>query len=169
VAHAIELGHIFKLGTKYSEALGATFLDENGSSRPIIMGSYGIGVERIIASHLEQSHDEHGIVWNKALAPYDIHVIAASMNNKQSVLVSNQLYRALTEQGIETLFDDRANVSAGFKFKDADLMGIPIQLVVGERGLKENKVEIKRRRSGERTLVAVEEAVDTLKKILESD
>ena len=169
VAHAIELGHIFKLGTKYSEALGATFLDENGSSKPIIMGSYGIGIERIIASHLEQSHDEHGIVWNKALAPYDIHVIAASMNNKQSVLVSNQLYRALTEQGIETLFDDRANVSAGFKFKDADLMGIPIQLIVGERGLKENKVEVKKRRSGERTLVAVEEAVDTLKKILETD
>jgi len=169
VAHAIELGHIFKLGTKYSEALGATFLDENGSSKPIIMGSYGIGIERIIASHLEQSHDEHGIVWSKALAPYDIHVIAASMNNKQSVLVSNQLYRALTEQGIETLFDDRANVSAGFKFKDADLMGIPIQLIVGERGLKENKVEVKKRRSGERTLVAVEEAVDTLKKILETD
>ena len=169
VAHAIELGHIFKLGTKYSEALGATFLDENGSSKPIIMGSYGIGIERIIASHLEQSHDEHGIVWSKALAPYDIHVIAASMNNKQSVLVSNQLYRALTEQGIETLFDDRANVSAGFKFKDADLMGIPIQLIVGEKGLKENKVEVKKRRSGERTLVVVEEAVDTLKKILETD
>ena len=169
VAHAIELGHIFKLGTKYSEALGATFLDENGASRPIIMGSYGIGVERIIACLLEQSHDEHGIIWNKALAPYDVHVIAASMNNKQAVLVSNQLYKGLTERGIETLFDDRPNVTAGFKFKDADLIGIPIQVVVGERGLKDNKVEVKKRRSGERTFVAVEDAVESLKKLLESE
>jgi len=169
VAHAIELGHIFKLGTKYSEALGATFLDENGASKPIIMGSYGIGVERIIASFLEQSHDEHGIIWNKALAPYHVHVIAASMNNKEAVLVSNQLYRSLTEGGVEAVFDDRPNVSAGFKFKDADLIGVPIQLIVGEKGLREKKVEIKKRRSGERTLVPVDEAVEAVKQILESE
>jgi len=169
VTHAIEIGHIFKLGTKYSEALGATFLDENGASKPIVMGSYGIGVERIIATHIEQSHDEHGIIWNKALGPFDVHIIAASMNSKQAVLVSNQIYRALTEQGFEVLFDDRPNVTAGFKFKDADLIGIPLQLIVGERGLRDNKVEIKERRSGERTLVPIEEAVESLKKRIESE
>jgi prolyl-tRNA synthetase len=169
VMHAIEIGHIFKLGTKYSEALGATFLDENGVSKPIVMGSYGIGVERIVATFIEQSHDENGIIWNKALTPYDVHIVAASMNNKEAVLVSNQLYRSLTEQGIDVLFDDRANVTAGFKFKDADLLGVPLQLVVGEKGLRDKKVEIKRRSSGERTLVAVEEAVEALKKLLESE
>ncbi len=169
VTNAIEIGHIFKLGTKYSEALNATFLDETGAGKPIVMGSYGIGVERIIACHLEQSHDEHGIVWNKALAPFDVHLIAASMNNKQAVLVSNQLYRALTEQKIDVLFDDRPNASAGFKFKDADLIGIPLQVIVGERGLKENKVEIKNRRSGEREQVSVETVVQDIRRLLEAE
>lgn len=168
VTNAIELGHIFKLGTKYSEALGATYLDENGVGKPIVMGSYGIGVERIIACHLEQSHDEHGIIWNKALTPYDVHVIAASMNNKQAVLVSNQLYKRLGEHGMEALFDDRPNVSAGVKFKDADLVGIPLQVIVGERGLKENKIEIKKRKSGERILVSVDEGVEAVKKLSDS-
>ena len=166
VTNAIELGHIFKLGTKYSEALGATFLDENGKSKPIVMGSYGIGIERIIACHIEQSHDENGIIWDKALAPFSVHVITASMNNKDAVLVSNQLYRALTEAGVETIFDDRPSVTAGFKFKDADLMGMPFQLIVGEKGLREKKVEIKRRSTGERLLVPVDDAVPTIKKLL---
>jgi prolyl-tRNA synthetase len=166
VTNAIELGHIFKLGTKYSEALGATFLDENGQSRPIVMGSYGIGIERIIACHIEQSHDDNGIIWDKALAPFSVHIIAASMNNKDAVLVSNQLYRSLTESGIETLFDDRPSVTAGFKFKDADLMGMPFQLIVGEKGLREKRVEIKRRANGERLMVPIDDAVPALKKLL---
>ena len=169
VTHAIEIGHIFKLGTKYSEALGATFLDENGASKPIVMGSYGIGVERIIATHIEQSHDKDGIIWNKALTPFDVHIIAASMNNKDAVLISNKLYKSLTEVGIEAIFDERPNVTAGFKFKDADLLGIPLQLIVGEKGLRNNKVEIKKRRSGERILVAIDEAAEILKKLLESE
>lgn len=166
ITKGIEIGHIFKLGTKYAEALNAVFLDENGQSKPIIMGSYGIGIERIIASHIERSHDEHGIVWNKALAPYHVHVIAASMNSKQTVLVANQIYRALSEAGLETLFDDRANVSAGFKFKDADLMGMPFQVIIGERGLKDNKVEIKHRGTGERTMVAAEDLVSRIQTML---
>ncbi len=166
VTHGIEMGHIFKLGTKYSEALGAKFLDENGQSLPIVMGSYGIGVERIIAAHIEQSHDENGIIWNRALAPYHVHVIAVSMNSKETVLASNQVYRALTEAGVETLFDDRSNVSAGFKFKDADLLGMPFQAIVGEKGLKNKQIEIKRRSTGERMMVAVDDVVSTVKKLL---
>jgi prolyl-tRNA synthetase len=166
VTNAIELGHIFKLGTKYSEALNARFLDENGQSQPIIMGSYGIGIERIIAAHIEQSHDEKGIIWNTALAPYHVHVIAVSMNSKETVLTANQLYRALTEAGIETLFDDRSNASPGFKFMDADLLGMPFQVIVGEKGLRNKQVEVKRRATGERTMVAVDEIVETMKQLL---
>lgn len=166
ITHAIELGHIFKLGTKYADALNATYLDENGQSKPIIMGSYGIGIERIIACHIEQSHDDNGIVWNTALAPYQVHVIAINMNNKDIVLHSNQIYRTLTESGIETLFDDRSSVTAGFKFNDADLLGMPFQIIVGEKGLKNNQVEVKRRKTGERTMVALSEIIPTIKKLL---
>jgi prolyl-tRNA synthetase len=166
VTHAIEIGHIFKLGTKYSELLNATVLDENGQSKPIIMGSYGIGVERIVACHIEQNHDEHGIVWDKSIAPFHVHLIAASMNSKETVLTANQLYRTLTDAGIEVLFDDRASVTAGFKFKDADLLGMPFQVIVGERGLKEKKIEIKRRATGERTMHPVDEVVTVLRAFL---
>jgi len=166
VTHAIEIGHIFKLGTKYSEALNATFLDENGQSKPIIMGSYGIGIERIVACHIEQNHDEHGIVWDKAIAPFQIHLIAASMNSKETVLTANQLYRMISEGGLEVLFDDRASVTAGFKFKDADLLGMPLQVIVGERGLREKKIEIKYRATGERTMVPLEEVLTTLRSFL---
>ncbi len=166
VSHGIELGHIFKLGTKYAEALNVTFLDENGEKKPVIMGSYGIGVERIIACHIEQSRDEHGIIWNKALAPYAVHVIAISMNNKDIVLTSNQLYQKLTEAGIETLFDDRPNVTPGFKFKDADLLGMPLQVIVGEKGLKNHQIEIKKRKTGERIMVGIDEAPAKIKQLL---
>ncbi len=166
VAHALELGHIFKLGTKYSESLGVKFLDENGQSMPVIMGSYGIGAERIVAGYIEQSHDENGIIWNKALAPYQVHVIAVSMNSKDTVATSNQIYRALSEAGIETLFDDRSNVSPGFKFKDADLLGMPLQVIIGEKGLKNKQVEVKRRSTGERTMVPIDEVVGSIQKML---
>ncbi|MEK6565254.1 MAG: proline--tRNA ligase [Bacteroidota bacterium] len=166
VSHGIELGHIFKLGTKYAEALNVTFLDENGEKKPVIMGSYGIGVERIIACHIEQSRDEHGIIWNKALAPYAVHVIAISMNNKDIVLTSNQVYQKLTEAGIETLFDDRPNVTPGFKFKDADLLGMPLQVIVGEKGLKNHQIEIKKRKTDERIMVGIDDALTKIKQLL---
>ncbi len=167
VTNAIEVGHIFKLGTKYSEALNARFLDENGQSLPIIVGSYGIGIERIVAAFIEQSHDDQGIIWNTALAPYHVHVIAVSMNSKETVLASNQIYRALTEAGVETLFDDRSNASPGFKFMDADVLGMPLQVIVGEKGLRNKQVEIKRRATGERTMVAVDDVVSEVKKLLQ--
>ena len=147
---AIELGHIFKLGTKYSSAMGALFLDENGKEHPIVMGSYGIGVERIMACYIEQNHDEYGIIWDKTLAPFDVQLIGLNMKKESVVEASNNIYDELTNDGIEVLFDDRTNVQAGFKFKDADLLGMPVQIIVGDKNLKENKVEIKLRRTGER-------------------
>ncbi|MEX1277283.1 MAG: proline--tRNA ligase [Bacteroidota bacterium] len=166
VSNAIELGHIFKLGTKYSEALNVSFLDEGGTAKPVIMGSYGIGIERIVACAIEQGHDANGIVWDKALAPYSVHVIAVNMNSKEVVLAANQVYNSLTGAGIEALFDDRASVSPGFKFKDADLLGMPFQVIVGEKGLKNGQFEIKRRKSGERMMIAKEELVATVEGLL---
>jgi len=166
ISNTIELGHIFKLGTKYSEALGATFLDENGKMQPIIMGSYGIGIERIIACHIEQSHDDKGIIWNTALAPYPVHIIAVSMNSKETAAAANQIYRDLTEAGVECLLDERAHLTAGFKFNDADLMGMPLQIVVGDKGLKNKQVEFKVRSSGERSQVNLDEVVESVKKFL---
>jgi prolyl-tRNA synthetase len=166
ITNAIELGHIFKLGTKYADALNVTFLDESGQAKPVIMGSYGIGIERIIACAIEQNHDADGIVWDKALAPYLVHVIGINMNNSDVVLHSEKIYKDLNEAGIDALFDDRANVSPGFKFKDADLLGMPIQVIVGEKGLKNNQVEIKIRRTRQRTMVPIADAIPTVKKLL---
>ncbi len=167
IVNGIELGHIFKLGTKYSESLNVRFLDEKGGLNPVIMGSYGIGIERIVACHIEQNHDDNGIVWDKALAPYEVHVIAVNMNSKETVLHANQLYRKFEEAKIEVLFDDRENVTAGFKFKDADLLGMPFQVIVGEKGLKNGQVEIKRRKTGERTMVAIDSVVSEVKRLLQ--
>ncbi|HLE55950.1 MAG TPA: proline--tRNA ligase [Rhodothermia bacterium] len=167
VVNCIELGHIFKLGTKYSEDLGAMFLDENGNERPIVMGSYGIGVDRIVASHIEQRHDEDGIIWSKALAPYHVHLIGVNMKNGRVKEVSESLYRELLEAGVDTLFDDRMDVSPGFKFKDADLIGVPLQVIVGERNLNDqNKVEIKVRLTNERMFRPVPEAVGFVRQFL---
>jgi prolyl-tRNA synthetase len=166
ISNAIELGHIFKLGTKYADALNVTFLDESGQAKPVIMGSYGIGIERIIACAIEQNHDTDGIIWDKSLAPYLVHVIAINMNNKDIVSTANQVYKSLNEVGLDTLFDDRANVSPGFKFKDADLLGMPIQVIVGEKGLKNNQIEVKVRRTRERTMVPIDDLIPTVKKLL---
>ncbi len=166
VFRAIELGHIFKLGTKYSEALGATFLDENGKSHPIIMGSYGIGVERVLACYLEQNFDDNGIIWDKTLAPFDIHLIGLNMKSELVSTKSNELYNILKQDGYEVLFDDRLDASAGFKFNDADLLGMPVQLVVGERNLKEDMVELKDRRTGEKTKVTLTELELKLKEMI---
>ena len=166
ISHAIELGHIFKLGTKYSESLNVTFLDENGQAKPVIMGSYGIGIERILACAIEQNHDNAGIIWDKSLAPYLAHVIAINMNNKEIVRVSNQVYRALNEANIPALFDDRPNLTAGFKFNDADLLGMPLQVIVGEKGLKNSQVEIKVRRTGDRLMVGIDTIASEAQKLL---
>ena len=150
VFSAIELGHIFKLGTKYSKSMGAMFLDENGKENPIIMGSYGIGVERIIACYIEQNHDDLGIVWDKVLAPFQISLIALNIKKENVVVASEKIYSELSGAGFSVLFDDRVDAQAGFKFNDADLLGMPIQIIVGDKKLKENRVEIKVRETGDR-------------------
>jgi prolyl-tRNA synthetase len=168
IVHAIEIGHIFKLGTKYADALNAKFLDQDGKEKPIIMGSYGIGVERIIASFIEQNHDESGIMWDKAICPFSVHLIAVNTNNEHVIAVSEELYRDLARAGIETLYDDRADVTPGFKFNDADLLGMPLQLIVGEKNLKDGNVELKERRVHRRTMFKREQVVQEIQRYLAS-
>jgi prolyl-tRNA synthetase len=162
---AIELGHIFKLGTKYSEAMGALFTDEAGNEHPLIMGSYGIGVERVIACYIEQHHDDRGIIWNKALAPFAIHLLAINCKKELIKETSEKLYAQLSEK-YEVLFDDRVDATAGFKFNDADLLGLPVQVIVGEKKLAEGKVEVKNRATGERFEVTFDELEAKLAEIL---
>jgi prolyl-tRNA synthetase len=164
---AIELGHIFKLGTKYSEALKAFYLDEKGEEHPIVMGSYGIGVERIMACYIEQNHDDKGIIWDKALTPFDIHLIALNMKNETVVSSTEKIYNDLKNTGCEVLFDDR-DAAAGFKFNDADLLGMPVQIVIGERKIKDNKCEMKIRKTGERFDVELSELVEKVKALLKN-
>ncbi len=157
VFSSIELGHIFKLGTKYSQAMGAMFLDENGKENPIIMGSYGIGVERVMACYVEQHHDDNGIIWDKTLAPFPVHLLALNMKKGNVVEAADLIYNELTNSGIDVLYDDRVDAQAGFKFNDADLLGMPVQIIVGDKKLKENKVEVKIRKTGERFDIEITE------------
>ncbi|MGB9772202.1 MAG: proline--tRNA ligase [Candidatus Kapaibacteriota bacterium] len=159
IVKAIELGHIFKLGTKYSESLGAYFLDKDGTSKPIIMGSYGIGVERIIACYIEQNHDENGIIWDYPLTPFDLHIVAINLKSEIVKETAEELYSLLCKNGFEVLYDDR-DESAGVKFNDADLIGIPYQIIIGERNLLEGKVEIKKRRNNERTNLEISKLLE---------
>ena len=126
--HAVEVGHVFKLGTKYSEALAARFLDDKEQLRPIIMGCYGIGINRILASLIETSHDPNGIVWPVALAPYEVEIVPVNVMEPETRRVADQVHDALNAAGIEVLLDDR-DQRAGVKFKDADLVGFPFRVV----------------------------------------
>lgn len=146
-AQGIEVGHVFKLGTKYSEAMGASFLDENGKEQPMIMGCYGIGISRTVAAIVEQNHDEHGIVWPLNVAPYHIHLIAVNMKSEEQKELAEELYTKLLKLGYEVLFDDRQE-RPGVKFKDADLLGLPIRVTVGKKAA-EGIVECKLRKTGE--------------------
>ncbi len=154
----VETGNIFKLGTRYSAAMGATFLDAEGKSRPVIMGSYGIGLGRLLACVVEEHHDDKGIIWPISIAPYQVHLVALANERSAAAETADQLYADLTAAGIEVLYDDRAE-SPGVKFMDADLIGIPLRLTVGERGLKRGGVELKRRDSADNTLVPVADVV----------
>ncbi len=165
VFKAIELGHIFKLGTKYSEALGVLYLDEHGKEHPIVMGSYGIGIERIFACFLEQNYDDKGIIWKKPLSPFDLHLIGLNMKNSLVSETSNKIYEDLTKNGFEVLFDDRPDVSAGFKFNDADLLGMPVQVIIGEKNLKDGKVEVKLRSTNEKQIIELTRLTQKLKEL----
>ena len=151
----IEAGHCFKLGTRYSKATNATYLDENGQPQLIFMGSYGIGLDRLMATVVELHHDEHGIIWPDSVAPYQIHLLHLGKGDDVRE-AADTLYADLTRAGYEVLYDDR-ELSAGVKFNDADLIGIPWRIAVGGRGLKEGKVEVKRRSESERTDVPLAE------------
>ncbi len=162
-SRVIEVGHTFNLGTKYSAKMKATFLDENGESQPYIMGCYGIGVSRIVAAAIEQSHDANGIIWPKQISPYQAIVLPLDVTNEPVKNTAEEVYAQLKSKGIEVLLDDR-DERAGVKFKDADLIGIPIKVIISTRGLAEGKIEIKLRKTGEVFKVSVAE---TLPKIVE--
>lgn len=156
VEQVIEIGNIFKLGTKYSSALKALYLDENGLEKPIIMGSYGIGPARIAAAAIEQNNDKDGIVWPKSISPFDVEILPLNMKDPTTIEVAEKLYRELSGSGLDVLMDDR-DERAGVKFKDADLIGIPTQVIIGEKNLKEGLVEVKARKTKEMVKVKLEE------------
>jgi prolyl-tRNA synthetase len=141
---AIEVGHIFKLGTRYSEPLGATFLDEEGQERPVIMGSYGIGLARVLAALVEQRHDEHGIIWPASVAPYDAHVVVLGGAEEIGLAAAETLSAA----GKDVLLDDR-DQRPGEKFADADLIGIPIRITAGKKSFDDGAVDVRDRATGE--------------------
>ena len=158
VERVIEIGNIFKLGTKYSAPLKAFYLDEKGLEKPIIMGSYGIGPARIAAAAIEQSHDKDGIIWPKSISPFDIEILPLNVTDSKTMETSERFYRELTEKGFDVLMDDR-DERAGVKFKDADLIGIPTQIIIGEKNLRDGLVEIKDRKTKETTKKKIDEVV----------
>ncbi|MGI6486889.1 MAG: proline--tRNA ligase [Syntrophomonadaceae bacterium] len=161
----IETGHIFQLGTKYSEAMGAKFLDENGQERPMVMGCYGIGVSRVMAAAVEQNHDEHGIIWPISIAPYHVLIVPVNVNNAEQLDVAERIYAMMQEAGIEVLLDDR-NERAGVKFKDADLIGIPVRVTIGSKSLQAGQVEVKKRWEKDYELVEIAQVLDTVRSII---
>jgi prolyl-tRNA synthetase len=164
LARGIEIGHIFQLGRKYADALGLKVLDEKGELVTVTMGSYGIGVSRAVAAIAEQSHDEKGLIWPRAVAPADVHIVATGKTD-EPFEAAEALAAQLDAHGVRVIFDDRRGVSPGVKFNDSELLGVPTIVVVGKR-LADGFVEVKDRRSGERTDVAVATAVDEILEIV---
>ncbi len=164
----IEVGHTFKLGEKYSKALKSTFLDKNGKEKTMVMGCYGIGVGRTVASAIEQNHDQDGIIWPIPIAPFQVMVIPLNMKSKEVSNAADKIYEDLSSCKIEVLLDDR-NERAGVKFKDADLIGIPLQIIIGDRTLKEKAVELKIRKGKKTEQVGIDEIREKVVKLLGSD
>jgi len=165
-ARGVELGHLFKLGTRYSEALGATFLDAAGQARPIVMGSYGIGSGRLMAAVVEQHHDEHGIVWPVEIAPYHVHLVNLGYAaDELTTQTAEALYAGLAAQGCQVLYDDR-DERPGVKFNDADLIGAPLRVTVSQRSLAQGGLEIKRRDSSGRSIVPPEALAGEIRRLL---
>ena len=148
MTRGIEAGQVFTLGTKYSEALQATFLDENGREKPLIMGCYGIGVSRTMAAAIEQNNDEYGIIWPRAIAPYEVLVVPVNAKTPEQLALAEEIYTELQQAGADVLLDDRKE-RAGVKFKDADLIGYPLRVTIGPKALEENQIEVKIRKNGE--------------------
>lgn len=164
MTRGIEAGQVFKLGTKYSEALHATFLDENGKEKPLVMGCYGIGVSRTMAAAIEQNNDEHGIIWPAAIAPYQVLVVPINAKDEQQMKLAESLYAELQAAKVEVVLDDRKE-RAGVKFKDADLIGYPIRITIGPKAVEEDQLEVKIRRTGE---VEYHKKADYLQNIIDA-
>jgi prolyl-tRNA synthetase len=167
IVRAIEVGNIFKLGTRYSVPLGANYLDEAGAEHPIVMGSYGIGPARLMAAAIEQGADERGIVWPGTIAPWDIHLVALGKGETEVADTAERLYEELTKAGVETVLDDR-DAGPGEKLTDAELLGCPLRLTIGRRGLAEGEVEAQARRSGSDSRLPVAEAAERARELLAS-
>jgi len=161
-ARGIEVGHIFKLGTKYSEAMNCSYLDANSQAQPVVMGCYGIGVSRMAAAWIEQSHDDKGIIWSPQIAPYHVHLIALNIEEESIRKEAETLHDRLEQGGVEVLFDDRP-ARAGEKFSDADLMGLPVRLTLSKRTQEQGKVEFRLRREKESALLTPDEAIQQIK------
>ena len=166
-AKGIEVGQVFKLGTKYSEALQATFLDQNGRPNPMIMGCYGIGVSRTLAAAIEQYHDENGIIWPHSIAPFEAVIVPINAKDEALMSTSQTIYTALQEAGVDVLLDDRKD-RAGVKFKDADLIGYPLRITVSKNTLENNEVEIQIRKSGEALPCAIDSVATKVKELLQN-
>lgn len=162
----IEVGHIFKLGTKYSAPMGCTFLDATGREQPMIMGCYGLGIGRTVAAAVEQNHDQAGIIWPLPLAPFEVEVLSLNPDSTEVARTAESLYGDLQAAGVEVLYDDRDERS-GVKFKDADLIGIPVRVVVGNKGLEQGQVEISLRRHNEKRLVPVKETIARVRAVVD--
>ena len=167
MSRGVEVGNIFQLGTRYSDALGCVFLDADGVPKPVVMGSYGIGMGRLLACIAEEHHDEHGLVWPLSVAPFQVHIVSLAKDGGTVAEASAELYRQCAEAGIEALLDDRPE-NAGVKFNDADLIGVPVRLTVGQRSLKQGRVEMKLRRGEDRVEVALEEVVSRVRSELDA-
>jgi len=164
ITRGIEVGHIFKLGTKYSEKMKATYLDEDGKEKQYIMGCYGIGVSRIAGAVIEQNHDDFGIIWPLSIAPYSVAVVPVNIKEKEQSRIAEKIYDDLANAGIEVILDDR-DASVGVKLKDMDLIGFPIKVIIGPKSLAEKKIEIKSRADGKIQLVDIDKAADKLKEL----
>ena len=164
-SRGIEVGHVFKLGTIFSETLGAHYLDRDGVRKPIVMGSYGIGIGRLLAAAIEQNHDEQGIIWPAPIAPYQVHLVTLGMDKPEVAEEAERVHDELARAGIEVLWDDR-DESAGVKFNDADLLGMPVRLTVSPRNLKQGHVEAKRRSGGEAELIPTAELIARIRELL---
>jgi prolyl-tRNA synthetase len=167
IRRGIEVGHVFKLGTRYSDALGASFPDQDGEQKPIIMGCYGIGVGRLLAAAVEHHHDDKGMVLDPAIAPYEVLLVALNVRNEEVAEAAEAMYEELQSAGLEVLYDDRED-SAGVKLNDADLLGLPVRVVVSPRNLKQGEVEVKARSASEATMVAADQVVPRVREILDS-
>ena len=155
----IEVGQVFKLGTKYSTKLGAKFLDDHGQEKPCIMGCYGIGINRIFASAIERGNDDNGIIWPISIAPFEVIITSVNQDDENVARVAESVYGQLLSKGVDVLLDDRV-LRGGAKFKDADLLGIPIRVTVGKKSLAEGAVEIKLRRESKSVSVSIDDVLD---------